>query len=191
MSDVTGSDASASSQASFRTARDSTEQPSPLPSVVNDPEREMPNLQLNFSPDNPQFVRARDDESLYWSNVHKELDHPELFTRAVKTRERLLLDLKRTIIKLSTSKRRRLFHGGKPVYDLEPPKKRYELRLTGRAQVGTNQITMTVWVWIQCSDKYSVWKIRKRIEELGWLNLHEWAPVYVHLDPITAGYGTL
>lgn len=152
-------------------------------------QQEPQNLELDFTPDNPNFIRARDDETIYWSNSYRELSHPNLFTRAVKTRARLIPDLKKTLIKLSTSKKRRILNGGKLFYDLEPPERRYELRLTGRADAGaTNRILMTGCVWIQCSDKYSIWKIKKRLTELNWLESRAWAPVHVYHEPIIAAY---
>ncbi|KAI0448188.1 hypothetical protein F4803DRAFT_497001 [Xylaria telfairii] len=152
-------------------------------------QQESQNLELDFTPDNPNFVRARDNEAIYWSSNYRELSHPNLFTRAVKTRARLIPDLKKTLIKLSTSKKRRLLNGGKLFYDLEPPERRYELRLTGRADTGAaNRILMTGCVWIQCSDKYSIWKIKKRLTELNWLESRAWAPVHVYHEPIIAAH---
>lgn len=146
-------------------------------------------LELAFTPDHPDFTHARDDQTLYWSRSHRELSHPDLFTRAAKTRNRLIPDLKKTLIKLSTSKARRIFSGGRLYYDLEPPESRYELRLTGRRCAGNaNRILMTGYVWIQCSDAYSIWKIKKRLAELTWLESPAWAPVHVHLDPIIAAH---
>ncbi|KAI1164863.1 hypothetical protein F5B18DRAFT_228464 [Nemania serpens] len=146
-------------------------------------------IELDFTPDNPNFTRARDDETLYWSSTYRELSHPDLFTRAAKTRVRLIPDLKKTLIKLSTAKRRRIFNGGRLFYDLEPPERRYELRLTGRPCAGAaNRILMTGYVWVQCSDAYSMRKIKKRLAELTWLESTVWAPVHVYLEPIIAAH---
>ncbi|GAP82670.2 hypothetical protein SAMD00023353_0102010 [Rosellinia necatrix] len=151
------------------------------------PQQETNLLELEFVPNNPSFIRARDDGTVYWSSSYKELSHPSLFIRAAKTRQRLAPDLKNTLIKLSKSKKRRLLNGGRSIYDLEPPESRYELRLTGHATVGvTKRIAMTGCVWIQCSDKYSIWIIKKRLEELTWLKSSTWAPVHLYLEPIIA-----
>ncbi|KAI1169805.1 hypothetical protein F4777DRAFT_584538 [Nemania sp. FL0916] len=154
-----------------------------------DCEKEERYLEIDFRPDEPQFIRARDDDKIYWCNDYKELSHPNLFVRAAKTRKRLIPDLKQTLIKLSSTKTRRLLNGGKLVYDLEPPESRYELRLTGHVDGAvTDRIVMTGYVWLQCSDRYSIWKIKKRMAELTWLKSNEWAPIHVHLDPIIAAY---
>ncbi|KAI8627681.1 hypothetical protein F5Y19DRAFT_161915 [Xylariaceae sp. FL1651] len=178
---MAGLSSSSSSSDSFKTAPSS-------PQPLSQPEQECRTLELDFTSGDSHFVRATGDETLYWTSTHKELSHPDLFARAVKTRERLIPDLKQTIAELSISRKRRLFNGGRLVYDLEPPEKRYELRLTGRRQAGTNRIVMAAWIWIQCSDKYSVRKMNKRIDELGWLKSSKWAPVYVHLNSILAGH---
>ncbi|KAF2969778.1 hypothetical protein GQX73_g3795 [Xylaria multiplex] len=141
-------------------------------------------VELDFTPDNHTLNRAQEDEAIYWSSDYKELSHGALFARAARTRERLIPDLKNTLTKLSTSTTRRVLYNGKSC-DLEPPRKRYKLRLTGRVDApSTNRILMTGWVWIQCSDKYSIWKIKKRLDELKWLDNHEWAPVHLYLEPI-------
>ncbi|KAI0975396.1 hypothetical protein F4678DRAFT_420165 [Xylaria arbuscula] len=155
--------------------------------VVRNGIRQTKHVELDFTPHNPTFTRARDDETLYWSSSYKELSHPSLFTRAAKTRERLIPDLKKTLTRLSTSKTRQLLNKGKLHYDLEPPDRRYQLRLTGHAYVGiTKRIRMIGYVWIQCTDTYSMWKIKKRLTELTWLNCCEWAPVHVYLERIDA-----
>ncbi|KAI0419318.1 hypothetical protein F5X98DRAFT_385106 [Xylaria grammica] len=151
------------------------------------PQQVLNYLELDFTPNSPSFICARDNEILYWSNTYKELSHPNLFTRAAKTRTRLIPDLKKTLIELSKSKMRRLLNQGKLIYDLEPPESRYDLRLTGHPDAMiTNRILMTGYVWIQCSDRFSISKIRKRLEELTWLKSDAWAPVHVYLDPIVA-----
>ncbi|KAI1294486.1 hypothetical protein F5Y03DRAFT_372653 [Xylaria venustula] len=144
-------------------------------------------LELDFTPDNPTFARARGDETLYWSSSYKELSHPNLFTCAAKTRERLIPDLKKTLAQLSKSRVRQILNKGKLHYDLEPPEKRYQLRLTGHAYVGiTKRIRLIGYVWIQCSDAYSMWKIKKRLAELTWPNCCDWAPIHVYLERIVA-----
>lgn len=154
-----------------------------------DTQQDTSDLELAFTPDNPNFTRARDDETLYWSSGYRESSHPDLFTRAVKTRTRFIPDLKKTLIKLSTSKRRRAFNRGKLLYDLEPPESRYDLRLTGRRCAdNADRISMTGYVWIQCSDVYSRRKIKKRLAELTWLKSTAWAPVHVHVEPIIAAH---
>ncbi|GAW11892.1 hypothetical protein ANO14919_012450 [Xylariales sp. No.14919] len=151
------------------------------------PQQVLDYLELDFTPNSPSFICDRGNEILYWSNSYKELSHPNLFTRAAKTRARLIPDLKKTLIKLSKSKTRRLLNQGKLIYDLEPPESRYELRLTGHADAMiTKRILMTGYVWVQCSDRFSIWRIRKRLEELTWLKSDAWAPVHVYLDPIVA-----
>ncbi|RYC63562.1 hypothetical protein CHU98_g2616 [Xylaria longipes] len=167
----------------------STGQQNQLQLDILSSQQETKDLELDFTPDNPSFVRARDEDTLYWSSSYKELSHPNLFTRAAKTRARLIPDLKTTLIKLSTSKKRRILNRGKLFYDLEPPESRYELRLTGHADAGvTKRILMTGCVWIQCSDRYSIWKIKKRLAELTWLESHAWAPVHIYHEPIVAAH---
>ncbi|TGJ86457.1 hypothetical protein E0Z10_g2284 [Xylaria hypoxylon] len=72
--------------------------PSPKPTgstpVV---EQDTKYLQRDFTPDNPNFTRARDNETLYWLSSYKELDDQKLFARAAKTRDRLIPDLKTTL----------------------------------------------------------------------------------------------
>ncbi|KAI1420253.1 hypothetical protein F5Y12DRAFT_719743 [Xylaria sp. FL1777] len=150
--------------------------------------QEVQNLELDFSPDNTNFIRARDDGTMYWSTSHKELSHPNLFARAARTRNRLIPDLKKTLIKLSVSKKRWIRTQGK-LFDLEPPESRFELRLTGHAYANTTtRILMTGWVWVQCSDTYSMRKIKERLAELTWLESHRYAPVHVYLEPIVVAH---
>ncbi|KAI0539502.1 hypothetical protein GGR58DRAFT_464558 [Xylaria digitata] len=141
-------------------------------------------VELDFTPDNNGLNRALEDEKIYWSSNYNEFSHKDLFARAAKTRKRLIPDLKNTLTKLSTSTTRRVLCNGKSC-DLEPHTRRYTLRLTGCADArSTNRILMTGWVWVQCSDKYSIWKIKKRLDELKWLDSHEYAPVHLYLEPI-------
>lgn len=144
-------------------------------------------VELDFASNMPNLIHARGDKTLYWSNSHKELSHHDLFIRAARTRTRLIPDLKNTLVKLSYSMKRQIHNKGRLIHDLEPPERRYDLRLTGKVSANYGDwILMTGWVWIQCGDIYSVRKIKKRLAELQWLKGNAYAPVHVYLEPIVA-----
>ncbi|KAK5636480.1 hypothetical protein RRF57_012192 [Xylaria bambusicola] len=144
-------------------------------------------IELDFVPNEQNLIQARDDPTLYWSSSHQEVSDSDLFIRAAKTRTRLIPDLKNTLIKLSNSRKRWIANKGKLIYDIEPPERRYELRLTGKVnEKNTTRILMTGWVWIQCSDLYSAGKIKKRLDELQWLQTPAYAPVHIYHEPIVA-----
>ncbi|KAF2963258.1 hypothetical protein GQX73_g10308 [Xylaria multiplex] len=137
-----------------------------------------PGVELTL--DDPNIVRAARDKTLYWSTVHKELTHPDLFTRADRTRRRLVSDIERTFNELSESKMRKIRHMSRTLSDPEPVE-RLKLRLAGRSH-GENHITMEDSVWIRCSDHISAERIEAKVGEIEWLESTEYSPVYVYIE---------
>ncbi|KAI1131208.1 hypothetical protein F5Y10DRAFT_287426 [Nemania abortiva] len=146
--------------------------------IVSNDEHQPP--RLTFKLDHDDIVRAENDETLYWSDVHRKTSDADLFHRASSTKERLKGDIEGVFYKLSDSKIRRLQHGRRPS-DPEPSK-RLKLRLAGRAQPGEDEVTLTDSILIACNDTHSVRKIQAEIDKIEWLKHEEYAPVYVYLE---------
>ncbi|KAI0533955.1 hypothetical protein GGR58DRAFT_520842 [Xylaria digitata] len=135
---------------------------------------------VEFTLDDPSIMRAARDKTLYWSTVHKELTHPDLFTRADKTRSRLIPDIESIFNELSESKIRKIRHISRTLSDPEPVE-RLKLRLAGRSH-GENHITMEDSVWIRCRDRISAEKIEAKVGGIEWLESTEYSPVYVYIE---------